>query len=208
MSPQDIQRRIAEASVMHNAPFAQLPTPVNELALDTQFFQKWVIPFYMETPRSEEYRIAFREVRTELTDGVIGKLFGDFNWRSRSVGALFAALRNRSDFVETIGNLMLKSEVCYAGRSYSMALACFGNPLCVDYLERYLTHYLARKDLWFDQADVFSALIFLDRKAGTARHQNFVEPWNDFVANKPDWDIESSLVRFERDMSAIVALAK
>jgi hypothetical protein len=45
--------------------------------------------------------------------------------RMRIVGAWFSAIKQYTEFEQAIGNLLLRSDVCYAGRGYCLALASF-----------------------------------------------------------------------------------
>ena len=63
----------------------------------------------------------------------------------------------------------------------------------------YLDYYLDRKDLWFDQLDVYCALEYLDKKETT----RLFDKWNSFVADKRDWSLESAQQRFRDSIAAL-----
>lgn len=93
----------------------------------------------------------------------------------------------------------MKSEVCYAGAGYCLALACFATENSKEYLKKYLEYYLERKDLWFDQAAAFCALEYLDKKASN----QLMNKWQDFIYDKPNWDLKRSREHFVKGLDAI-----
>jgi hypothetical protein len=199
--PEELMLHVAGATVRHRNPFEDLEVPRNDLALTNEFIQEWVVPFYMKSPSSsdEEVIASFANAAKKIDQTIVAKLLGDFNWRSRVVGALFAAINDYNGFELVIGRSLLKSEVCYAGRDYCLALAIFATAESMDFLASYLDYYLSRKDLWFDQAYAFCALEYLDKGAAEERF----EKWNDFVSDKPNWNLEHSRRHFLESLQGI-----
>jgi hypothetical protein len=74
------------------------------------------------------------------------------------------------------------------------------------FLQKYLRYYLTRADLWLDQADALAALRYVDQLDGTHHASEFDALWADFVRNKPSWDIESTVLRFQTSMRALAIL--
>lgn len=179
----DFQQHSAGAIVIHQSPFEDLVTPQNAEPLDKAFIDRWVIPFYMAHPSQMRFQNAFAKVRHELNNSIIERLLGEFNWRPRGVGAVFAAIQNETRFIDQIGKLLLKSEVCFAGKRYALALATFGDEASISYLEKYLAYYLTRPDLHYDQSAVYAALMVLDEENGTKRHEVFKDIWDALVIN-------------------------
>lgn len=209
---QAIERHVAGATVVHNGPFDSLTTPQNKEDLDQDFIDKFVVPFYMNLGglgnRKDKLKDEIKEVLPVVTSETVASLLGDFNWRTRSVGAFFAALKNVTEFQDQIGRLLLKSEVCYAGTSYCLTLAEFNNQKSVDYLNQYLDYYLTKKDLWFDQGDAMGAIAYLDKRNGTNELKLHLDNWNDFVSNKDNWDLERSIDHFEKKLRALKEVKK
>lgn len=181
----------AGATVRHRNPFEDLKVFRNDDELTKEFAAKWVSPFYMRLPVDEGdeqtinlFAVASREIDLDIAT----KLLGNFDWRSRSTAAYFAAINNYTQLEDLIGRHLLKSEVCYAGATYCLTLATFGTPNAKDYLKNYLEYYLERKDLWFDQADAMCALEFIDKEATT----QFREKWKEFIKDKENWDLNST----------------
>jgi len=186
-----IQAHTAGAIIRHSSPFDFLQSYQNPHTLDSDFLQKWIIPFYMNCRNSHMYEtvaIQLKTLKPQLNDEIILQCLGDFNWRTRLMGAYFAALDNRARFIELIGTHLLKSEVCFAGKVYAKVLAYFNTPECVAYLNLYAEYYLCRPDLYFDQFQVLEAICYLDGINQTHNWEN-LQPliekfgWADF---KPD----------------------
>jgi hypothetical protein len=182
-------------------PFEQIEVPRNEEEFTEEFLNKWVVPFYMNNLSiADDTTIkVFADTAKEIDESVVLKLLGDFNWRSRITGAFFSAINNYQNFQDIIGGHLLKSEVCYAGSGYCLALATFGTDSAKKYLITYLDYYLDRKDLWFDQADAFCALEYLDSNSAGKR----IVKWNSFVSDKEYWSLEKSRAHFSRCMSTL-----
>jgi len=100
---------------------------------------------------------------------IVHNLFGDFDWRTRIAGAYFAAIKGYIELVDILGTHLLKSEVCFAGKGYALALATFGGERAAYYLTTYLDYYLDQTDLYYDQGEVFCALEHVNRAAADAR---------------------------------------
>lgn len=204
-SKQDIKTQVelhsAGATVRHINPFVDLEVPRNSDKLNKEFIDKWVNPHltfgFSNLPLTQEE--AYIKSYPGITTETVKSLLGDFNWRTRIVGAYFTALKDFNEFEETIGNHLLRSEVCYAGSGYCLALANFGTEKSKNYLKRYLDYYLPKKDLWFDQDVALSALSLLDENEA----ENYKDLWNEFVINKQNWDLEKSIKAFAKEMETL-----
>jgi len=140
---------------------------------------------------------ALRPLLAEVSPELITSLLAQLNWRPRAVGAFLVALDQRREFEEVVGKLLLRSDVCYAGRVYCVALGRLNTPSAIDVLEQYLRYYLTRSDLWFDQAEAFAALRHLDDRNGTHHSSAFEELWRAFVSSRPNWNLEETCSRFD-----------
>ena len=148
-----IELHSAGATVRHQNPFEELESYKSESEIDKKFIDKWVIPFYMVgIHNTDEFISNYSKVKSDVNLEIAKQLFGDFNWRTRIVGAYFSAIENYVELEDIIGTLLLKSEVCYAGGGYCFALASFNTEKGINYLKRYLDYYLTRKDLHFVQS--------------------------------------------------------
>jgi hypothetical protein len=129
-----------------------------------EFIDKWVAPFYIvnlcdaDQPTLKKFAEASKKADLEI----VLKLLEDYNWRSRITGAYFAAINYYTELQDMIGRHLLRSELTYAGLGYCLALAAFNNDVSKHYLNEYLNYYLARKDLFYDQAYAYCALEYLD----------------------------------------------
>lgn len=172
--------------------------------LSEDLISKWIVPFYMWGIRSPDKFVAsYSPIRDELTVELCRSLLVSFNWRPRIVAAYFAAIEEFRELEEHIGRLFLRSDVCYSGQGYALALAMFNTPRSVAFLKRYLDHYLGRKDLWYDQTDAMAALHYTDALNGTSNYETYLALWRNFVSDKPNADLERALERFRSDVSNI-----
>ncbi|MEZ4888534.1 MAG: DUF6000 family protein [Chitinophagales bacterium] len=186
-----IKLHSAGATVMHKSPFENLQSYQNEIEIDQLFRRKWVIPFYLKLHRNDnEWINKIVGIYQEISDEVILKNLGDFNWRTRSIGAFFAAIKDKSEFIEIIGTHLIKSEVCYAGRTYAKVLAYFNDEKGNEYLERYLEYYLKQKDLYFDQINVFRAVKYIDETNATNKIERYLNDWKEYAKGKFLYDEE------------------
>jgi hypothetical protein len=176
----------AGAIVQHPSPFTNLSSHKNETSLTADFIKKWVVPFYMEIgkPNDTLWIEAIVEIKGEIDRETCLLLLGEFNWRTRLVGAYFAAVKNYDDLTDIIGIHLLKSEVCCVGHIYALVLAFFNTYKSVGYLEKYLDYYLTTPGLYFDQQDVMQSLLYLDQEYGTDRFKKKLDKWNLLEENR------------------------
>ncbi|MER5642830.1 DUF6000 family protein [Kitasatospora sp. NPDC002227] len=109
-------------------------------------------------------------------------------WRERKTAAWLIAVARRTEFRERLGELLLASEVCYAGSAYCVTFATFGTPADADMLAAYLDRYLRRPDLYYDQTTAIGALLHLDAKLGADRTARFLAPdglWQQWIDGPP-----------------------
>jgi len=199
-----IARHVAGATIVHESKFSELPVPNNEEHLSQEFVKKYVSPFYLGRIDSDKFKNGYQEIEKDISSELILKLLGEFNWRPRKVGALFAAIKLECEFEDVIGKLLLRSDVCYAGHSYCLALSSFESDKAVEYLREYLNYYLLEVDLWFDQASAMAALEYLGHIKGIDYTSSYLETWEKFVENKQNWDLGGSIDSFSKEMEAII----
>ncbi len=200
----DIELHYAGATVRHKSPFDSQQSLRNDEPLSQEFLLKWAKPFYIfNSLSSEEFLKQYVIVKDEINDEIISLLLGDFNWRSRTVGTIFATIQKNCTFEDIIGVHLLKSEVCYAGYAYSIAMASSGSDNAISYLKKYLDYYLEQKNLWFDQGEVMAALNWIDQRSGTSEMDAYLDRWNEFIANKPNWDLDINIKGFKSQMDKI-----
>ncbi|TPE43206.1 DUF6000 family protein [Pontibacter mangrovi] len=207
-----IKWHVAGATVLHKGKFDNLNIPQNEKELDKAFVEKFVLPFYNNIGTiginvellSRETRSIFDEIDAE----VVESLLSYFNWRTRIVGAYFAAIKNIKELEDLIGMLLLKSEVAYTGKVYCMALAEFNNQKSIDFLNQYLDYYLTQKDLWFDQIDAMAALAYLDKLNSTKEFNKHLSKWSDFISDKESLSLTQAIISFEKNMIALNEIKK
>lgn len=193
----------AGATVRHKGGFANLKVLENDQPLEQAFIAKYVIPFYMKEESSDEFRENLLAIKDLIDCKVVSRLLGEFNWRPRSVGAYFAALGGMIEHEENIGNLLLRSDVCYAGSHYCLALASFSSPAAIHYLQQYLEYYLRQPDLWFDQSSAMAALSYIGRNRGEDLIAPYMVLWNTFIVDKPSWHLHAFCENFNQQMQSL-----
>ncbi|MEU4170780.1 DUF6000 family protein [Streptomyces sp. NPDC026665] len=134
-------------------------------------------------PHAEHHARQVIEDAAAITDAELNALLG-YEWRSRLTAAWLIGVARRTSFRERIGDLLLESEVCYAGTAYCFALARFGTPADAEIISAYLERYLPRTDLYYNQPSALGALLRLDAHLGTHHVTRFIEPdglWDQWV---------------------------
>lgn len=176
----------AGATVRHISPFSGLLSHKNESGLAVEFTNKWAVPFYMKIGAYDDsnWIEAIKQIKSEITPDICLQLLGDFNWRTRLVGAYFAAVKGYTNLIDIIGVHLLKSEVCCVGHIYALVMAFFNTPKCRDYLTKYLGYYLTTPHLYFDQEKVMEAILYLDKVNGTDIFSEQLEKWKRFEEMK------------------------
>ncbi|WP_225799365.1 DUF6000 family protein [Streptomyces sp. NK15101] len=122
-----------------------------------------------------------------VTDEELDALLA-YEWRSRYTAAWLIGVDRRASFRERLGELLLASEVCYAGGAYCFALARLGTRADAEVLAAYLDRYLPRTDLRYDQPQALGALLRLDAGLGTSYAGQFLSPgglWETWVGALP-----------------------
>ena len=203
-----IEMHVAGATVRHSGPFSSLQVLENKSPMSQEEINKYVSPFYMEKIGTEKYCDAYLSIKEDLDEQVVSILLGEFNWRPRAVGADFCSINGLTQFEENIGNLLLRSDVCYSGHNYCLALASFGSEKAIRYLERYLEYYLKQPDLWFDQGSALAALNYLECQKNINLTGAHMSHWEEFVSNKENWNLENNINRFTLEMEAISTMKR
>ena len=200
-----IELHVAGATVQSESPFSGLDVPVYREPLNKTLLEEWVRPLYfgLEKPHVAEF---VKKHRSLITDELILDLLTHYDWRPRTTAAYLAAIGRRKSFTEHIGRLLLRSDVCYAGSAYCMALATFNSPEALSFLKQYLDYYLTRIDLWFDQRSAMAATAYLDGKNHTNTVSSHMPAWNEFIKNKTNWDLQESVSFFMQNMEILNAL--
>ena len=195
---------VAGATMRHNSKFSDLSVFENSEPLDNEFLGKFVAPFYMGSKDSEEFRKSYRVLRKSIDIILVSKLLGNFDWRSRSVGAYFSALEGMEELEENIGRLLLRSDVCYAGHDYCLALASFSTPTATKFLHQYLEYYLEQPGLWFDQTSAMAALSYIGRQNSEDLLVSHMPSWEKFIVDKPNWDLSNAIESFNIQMQLLI----
>ncbi|MQY08439.1 DUF6000 family protein [Actinomadura macrotermitis] len=116
--------------------------------------------------RSNRFQRALGEDAREISDEALDRLLA-CGWRPRLTAAWLIGVDARNRYRQKLGELLLDSEVIYAGQGYCFALARFGQHEDAEILSAYLDHYLPRTDCHYDQHWAMGALLYLDGRLGT-----------------------------------------
>jgi Family of unknown function (DUF6000) len=197
-----MRRHVAGATVTHESPFVILHVPVSNGDLSREMIDQWVIPLYFGLDKPQALEFVSNSL-PKVTDSIVSELLANFNWRPRTAAAHIVALTGRTAFADQIGNLLLRSDVCFAGRAYCIALAELNLKSSVDFLNKYLSYYLTRQDLWFDQGDAIGAIAYLDLINGTNDLKQHLPAWDHFVREKTNWNITSAVTSFADRMTEL-----
>jgi hypothetical protein len=203
----ELQLHVAGATIRHLNPFSVIEVPTSEERLPNEIVERWVRPLYFGLQREDVDTFLLSNL-SAADDQLVDLLLTHFDWRPRTAGAYLAALNGRKQFTERIGHLLLRSDVCYAGSAYCLALAAFNNPKGCDFLDQYLSYYLGRSDLWFDQGDAMAAVAYLDKLNGSNKLGQFLPQWEVFVTGKSGWNLQDSVTRFDGKMQHFHSLQR
>ncbi|WP_271785408.1 DUF6000 family protein [Aquimarina algiphila] len=202
-----IELHTAGATVRHKNPFEELVHYKSELKVDKEFAAKWIVPFYMwGINDTEKFLSDYLKIKPELNINIVKQLLGDFNWRTRITGAYFASIENYTELEEIIGIHLLKSQVCYAGGGYCLALATFNTEKSYEYIKKYLDYYLTRKDLHFEQREAMATLKSLDIANGTNEMEKYLPKYTEWVNEKYSQNIETSIEHYNKQMNALIEI--
>lgn len=111
----------------------------------------------------------------EITDDDLRVLL-DSEWRARLTAAWLIGMDRRSQFREQLGELLLESELVYAGQGYCFALARFGEERDAEILTAYLDRWLPERSCSYNQDDAMGALLYLDELHSAERAARFLGP--------------------------------
>lgn len=126
----------------------------------------------------------------------------DSEWRSRLTASWLIGLTRRQQFRERIGDLLLASELTYAGQGYCLALARFATAADAELLAAYLDVYLPQHDKYYDQAVALGALLYLDQQLKTDHATRFLADgglWQHWAALWP-WATPAKLREWIREL--------
>jgi hypothetical protein len=97
-----------------------------------------VHPLGDDAPDNAVFQNALAEDARHISDDDLGKLLST-EWRSRLTAAWLIGLDRRTQYRQTLSDLLLASEFIFAGQGYCFALTRFGQPEDADILTAYMT---------------------------------------------------------------------
>ncbi len=155
-------------------------------------------PFYLglgvEKMRSPHDRAAFLKACSKLDEPTARLLLETREWRSRMTVSWMIGIRQWDGFVEQIVEQFVDSELVYAGRGYSVALALLASDESALGLTSYLERWLPEHGAFYDQHWAMAALLEVDRVGGATDSDQFTKtggPWESWVAaqSRPEVDL-------------------
>src|SRR5215831_10885713 len=99
----------------------------------------------------EGFRRAAASAASSISDKQIRRLLTEREWRGRLCAAWFIGLSNRVSFIRLIAEMLLASEMGYAGQGYCAALGLIGGDESARFLRSYLEAYLPLRGRIYDQ---------------------------------------------------------
>ncbi|MFI6014794.1 DUF6000 family protein [Streptomyces sp. NPDC051243] len=128
----------------------------------------------LEAAERADFLRSLAEDAEQITDHELGVLL-DSEWRSRITAAWLIGLSRREKFRGRLGELLLASELTYAGQGYCFALARLGTAKDAELLVAYLDRYLRRPDCRYDQHWALGALQHIDERLRTNHATQFTQ---------------------------------
>ncbi|MFJ9609679.1 DUF6000 family protein [Kitasatospora sp. NPDC101176] len=147
---------------------------------------------------------SMRDAAREITDEELEILL-ESEWRSRLTASWLIGFDRRDHFRDILGDLLLASQLCFAGQGYCFALARFGTDEDAQHLTVYLDRYLQRPDCQYDQHWAISALLHVDSLTGSNHAARILAPgglWDQWNEPQPR---SSSPSRFMDDLCSFAA---
>ncbi len=95
-----------------------------------------------------------------LTDAQVAELLEWKDWRHKLCAGWFVALGRRAALIDRVGERLLRSETCFAGQGYCLALALCADEAGTRYLASYLSMYLPVGERDYDQEWAIGALTY------------------------------------------------
>ncbi|MFI1050046.1 DUF6000 family protein [Streptomyces griseoruber] len=141
----------------------------------------------MTEPERAKFTRELGEAADDITARELTVLL-EGGWRERKTAAWLIAVARRTEFRERLGDMLLASEVCFAGSAYCVTFAAFATPADADLLAAYLDRYLRRPDLYYDQPAAMGALLHLDAKLRADQAARFLTAdglWHQWIDGPP-----------------------
>ncbi|MFJ9711377.1 DUF6000 family protein [Streptomyces sp. NPDC101234] len=141
----------------------------------------------MTEPERTEFRRELGEAAGDITPRDLTILL-EGGWRERKTAAWLIAVARRTEFRERLGEMLLASEVCFAGSAYCVTFATFATPADAELLAAYLDRYLRRPELSYDQPAALGALLHLDAKLRADQAARFLTAdglWHQWIDGQP-----------------------
>lgn len=140
--------------------------------------REFVQPFYLEflhgnflslTPPEQAVFVGrVKRAMAKVENRDLEMMFNCGGWREMLAAGWFVGLLRLEDFVDRVGDLLVKSPTCYAGQSFCFAMVRYASVPASKYLRTYLDTYLPVGDREYDQLWAIGTLSWVDTALGTA----------------------------------------
>ena len=127
--------------------------------------ERFVAPFYLKLLHGNFARDAgdrlhdkIAEAARTISDPALDLLLRTSEWRGRLSAAWFIGLSGRTHYVDRLAELLIESELVYAGQGFCIALGLIGGSRSAAHLRRYLEAYLPPAGRDYDQEWAAGAL--------------------------------------------------
>ncbi|MFE2065085.1 DUF6000 family protein [Streptomyces sp. NPDC059467] len=163
----------------------------------------------MTEPERTKFRRELGKAAGDITPRDLTILL-EGGWRERKTAAWLIAVARRTEFRERLGEMLLASEVCFAGSAYCVTFATFATPADADLLAAYLDRHLRRPDLYYDQPAALGALLHLDAKLRADQAARFLAAdglWHQWIDGPPRKEHHGTPDSYRDGISRLCAFA-
>ncbi|MFF0291046.1 DUF6000 family protein [Streptomyces sp. NPDC005262] len=163
----------------------------------------------MTEPERTKFTRELGEAAGEITPRELTILL-EGTWRERKTAAWLITVARRTEFRERLGEMLLASEVCFAGSAYCVTFATFATPADADLLAAYLDRYLRRPDLYYDQPAAMGALLHLDAKLHADQAARFLTAdglWHQWIDGPPRKEHHGTPDSYRENISRLCVFA-
>jgi hypothetical protein len=140
----------------------QATAPLRETFIRPYYLSLLGANFIRACADDSSFSLRVADAARAISDPEIESLLQIREWRGRLTVGWYIGLTRRSRFVDRIAELLLASEMVYAGMGYCVALGLIGGETCASQLRAYLERYLPLRGRFYDQGWAIGALTYIE----------------------------------------------
>lgn len=151
----------------------------------------------LPNPERAEFIARLRHDAEAITDHDLGVLLSS-EWRARLTAGWLIATSKRAQYRDQLGDILVASQLVYAGQGFSIALASIGGDASAVRLSEYLDRWLPETTCRYDQHWAMAALVCLDDRLGSTYSARFLGPdgpWESWNRGQPPLEEQVQLTR-------------